>query len=86
MRCDGSPDPTVQGEINTYINLRLEDTEHDDVESVFKASELDTKVIYMSRSISCNKSTCICVYLPLLAGYLSCPIVRPILIFCCSTH
>lgn len=44
MRCDGSPDPTVQGEINTYINLRLEDTDHDDVESVFKASELDTKV------------------------------------------
>ena len=30
----------------------------------------------MSRSISCNTSTCICVYLPLLAGYLSCPIVR----------
>lgn len=47
MRCDGSPDPTVQGEINTYINLRLEDTEHDDVESVFKASELDTKVIHI---------------------------------------
>lgn len=45
MRCDGSPDPTVQGEINTYINLRLEDVDHDDVESVFKASELDTKVI-----------------------------------------
>lgn len=45
MRCDGSPDPTVQGEINTYINLRLEDVEHDDVESVFKASELDTKLI-----------------------------------------
>ncbi|XP_062591912.1 dynein axonemal intermediate chain 7 homolog [Saccostrea cucullata] len=45
MRCDGSPDPTNQGEINTYINLRLEDTAHDDVESVFKASELDTKLI-----------------------------------------
>ncbi|XP_061178031.1 dynein axonemal intermediate chain 7 homolog isoform X2 [Saccostrea echinata] len=45
MRCDGSPDPTNQGEINTYINLRMEDTEHDDIESVFKASELDTKLI-----------------------------------------
>ncbi|XP_048780286.1 dynein axonemal intermediate chain 7 homolog isoform X2 [Ostrea edulis] len=45
LRCDGSPDPTIQGEINTYINLRLEDKDHDDVESVFKASELDTKLI-----------------------------------------
>ncbi|KAK3104097.1 hypothetical protein FSP39_024384 [Pinctada imbricata] len=45
MLCDGSPDPTNLGEINTYINLRLEDTAHDDVESVFKTSELDTALI-----------------------------------------
>ena len=31
MRCDGSPDPTVPGEINTYINLRLEDKENNDI-------------------------------------------------------
>lgn len=53
MRCDGSPDPTVQGEINTYINLRLEDTDHDDVESVFKASELDTKVTVLCLQMQC---------------------------------
>lgn len=28
-----------------YINLRLEDTDYDDVELVFKVSELDIKVI-----------------------------------------
>ncbi|XP_021353310.1 axonemal 84 kDa protein-like isoform X3 [Mizuhopecten yessoensis] len=41
MRCDGSPDPLIAGEINTYINLRMEDREHDDVESVLQASKLD---------------------------------------------
>ncbi|KAL4224695.1 Protein casc1 [Mactra antiquata] len=45
MRCDGSPDPTVPGEINTYINLRLEDPEHNDIDSVLKQSELDINLI-----------------------------------------
>ena len=44
MRCDGSPDPTIPGEINTYINLRLEDKEHNDIDSVLKQSELDLDV------------------------------------------
>ncbi|XP_033752163.1 LOW QUALITY PROTEIN: axonemal 84 kDa protein-like [Pecten maximus] len=45
MRCDGSPDPIIAGEINTYINLRMEDREHDDVESVLQASKLDISLI-----------------------------------------
>ena len=44
MRCDGSPDPTVPGEINTYINLRLEDNENDPIEMVLKKCELDSSV------------------------------------------
>ena len=44
MRCDGSPNPIVPGEINTYINLRLEDQEHDDIDSVLKQGELDLSV------------------------------------------
>lgn len=45
MRCDGSPDPTVPGEINTYINLRLEDNEVDSIEQVLKKCELDSSLI-----------------------------------------
>ena len=44
MRCDGSPDPTNQGEINTYINLKLENKDRDDAESVLKDSQLDLAV------------------------------------------
>jgi len=46
MRCDGSPDPTIPGEINTYINLRVEDTSHNDVESVLSDSKLDIAVSF----------------------------------------
>jgi len=45
MRCDGSPDPTIQGEINTYINLKLEDNSRDDAISVLKDSLLDLSLI-----------------------------------------
>ena len=44
MRCDGSPDPTIPGEINTYINLRLEDSEHNDIDSVMKQGQQDLAV------------------------------------------
>ena len=44
MRCDGSPDPTVPGEINTYINLRLEDSENNDIDSVMKQGQQDIAV------------------------------------------
>ncbi|WAR02748.1 AXP83-like protein [Mya arenaria] len=45
MRCDGSPDPTIPGEINTYINLRLEDSKHNDIDSVLKQGDLDLSLI-----------------------------------------
>ncbi|CAL1547102.1 unnamed protein product [Lymnaea stagnalis] len=45
MKCDGSPDPTNQGEINTYINLRLEDKTRDDSISVLADSVLDLNLI-----------------------------------------
>lgn len=51
MRCDGSPDPTIQGEINTYINLRLEDTAETDVERILKDTVLDLTVCALKSSI-----------------------------------
>ena len=44
MRCDGSPDPTNQGEINTYINLRMEDNSRNDAVNVLKDSLMDLAV------------------------------------------
>jgi len=34
MRCDGSADPTIAGEINTFINLRREDNSNNSIEAV----------------------------------------------------
>ncbi|KAH9519149.1 hypothetical protein Btru_074844 [Bulinus truncatus] len=45
MRCDGSPDPVNQGQINTYINLRLEDKTRNDSVSVLSDSLLDLSLI-----------------------------------------
>jgi hypothetical protein len=33
MKCDGSPDPSNPGEINTFLTLWREDTENNDVAS-----------------------------------------------------
>ncbi len=44
MRCDGSPDPTISGEINTYMNLWREDDKHDDIDNVLKESDLTLSV------------------------------------------
>ena len=46
MRCDGSPNPTIPGEINTYLNLWIEDNEHNDIDSVLKES---TQTLSVSR-------------------------------------
>lgn len=45
MLCDGSPDPTIPGEINTYLNLWREDTAHNDIQSVLKESKLTLRVL-----------------------------------------
>ena len=44
MRCDGSPDPTIQGEINTYMNLWKEDMRSNDIANVLKESKLTLSV------------------------------------------
>ena len=51
MRCDGSPDPKIQGEINTYINLKLEDKSRNDAISVLKDSMMDLSVSMFYRKL-----------------------------------
>ncbi|XP_030844896.1 protein CASC1 isoform X2 [Strongylocentrotus purpuratus] len=45
MLCDGSPDPTIPAEINTYINLWKDDTKRNEIHSVLKESHLTLKLI-----------------------------------------
>ena len=40
MRCDGSPDPTIAAEINTYMNLWRENTKENDIDTILKESNL----------------------------------------------
>ena len=47
MQCDGSPDPSIAGEINTYMNLWDEETEQNDIDNVLKDSELALSVSKM---------------------------------------
>ena len=50
MKCDGSPDPTVQGEINTFMNLWREDLTEKDINTILKGAQLTLGV-----SMSCGK-------------------------------
>lgn len=45
MRCDGSPDPAIEAEINTYINLYREDLISTDIEPILKESRLILELI-----------------------------------------
>ncbi|XP_014774165.1 dynein axonemal intermediate chain 7 homolog [Octopus bimaculoides] len=45
MRCDGTPDPMIQKEINTYISLSLEDDKNNDIETVLENSLLNLALI-----------------------------------------
>ena len=40
MLCDGSPDPTIPGEINTYMNLWRENIKDRDIQTILKESQL----------------------------------------------
>ncbi|XP_072171689.1 dynein axonemal intermediate chain 7 homolog [Diadema setosum] len=46
MRCDGSPDPTIPAEINTYINLWKDDVERNSIDCVLKESKLVLALIH----------------------------------------
>ncbi|XP_064600678.1 dynein axonemal intermediate chain 7-like [Liolophura sinensis] len=45
LMTDGSPDPSNQGEINTYINLKRENNTSSDIETVLLDSHLDLALI-----------------------------------------
>ena len=57
MKCDGSPDPTIPGEINTYINLLREDHSGDDIDSVMKESKLILAVSTIQPHYNDSKGT-----------------------------
>ena len=40
MRCDGSPDPTIPGEINTYLNCQREENDGLTFDQVLQDSKL----------------------------------------------
>ena len=44
LLCDGSPDPTIPGEINTYINLWRENTTDRSVDIILNESLLILRV------------------------------------------
>lgn len=46
MRCDGSADPTISGEINTYINLEREDNSGNSIEEVLPKCRHTREVSY----------------------------------------
>lgn len=52
MKCDGSPDPTVNAEINTYINLWKEDESRNDLDAVLKESN---QTLDVSANLCCHR-------------------------------
>lgn len=45
--CDGRPDPTYKKDINSYINLALEESKDLKLEKVLKTCELILEVSYL---------------------------------------
>lgn len=48
MRCDGSADPTISGEINTYINLQIEDKRNESIDAVLPITKHIREVTTLS--------------------------------------
>ena len=55
MQCDGTTDPTIAAEVNTYINLWHEDTDNNDIDSVIKESK-QTLAVSITNSIGLGLS------------------------------
>ena len=62
MLCDGSPDPTIPGEINTFMNLWREEKDNVSIERVLEDSKLPLKVCTMHFLCSTCVQTCVCTY------------------------
>ena len=45
MQCDGTPDPTVLPEINTFISLWCDEKHHTDIEYTMKQTNLVLSLI-----------------------------------------
>lgn len=51
MRCDGSPDPSHAGEINTFLTLWNEDTDNNDISTSLNQIGLALKLIDETRHL-----------------------------------
>jgi hypothetical protein len=45
MECDGSPNPSISGEINTFLTLCKEDMDSQDLKNLFDIIDLALKVL-----------------------------------------
>ena len=49
MRCDGTPDPTILGQINTYINLNTEEDTNIELKEALDKNHLTLAVSSTNR-------------------------------------